>query len=83
MLSKQCGSFQATTALIGVGTVVGVILSAVNLTKPETEGRRTATEMEVKDGFIDMKKALKDQEQKSYNDDQLPKMLSLRCIAWL
>jgi hypothetical protein len=53
---------QATTALIGVGTVAGVALTAVNLhqtlkLKKEVQQMR----LEVKNGFIDLKQALKDQ----------------------
>ncbi|MEH2450616.1 hypothetical protein [Nostoc sp.] len=53
---------QATTALIGVGTVAGVALTAVNLHQTmkltkEVEQMR----LEVKNGFIDLKQTLKDQ----------------------
>ena len=53
---------QSTTALIGVGTVASVALSAVNL--HQTLKLREDVKhlrLEVKDGFIDLKKALKDQ----------------------
>ena len=53
---------QSTTALIGVGTVASVALSAVNL--QQTLKLREDVKhlrLEVKDGFIDLKKALKDQ----------------------
>ncbi len=61
-LQSSVGVLQATTAIIGVGTVAGIALSAVNLhqtlkLKEDVKQMR----LEVKDGFIDMKKALKDQ----------------------
>lgn len=52
---------QSTTAVIGVGTVAGVVLSAVNL--HQTLKLREDVKhlrLEVKDGFIDLKKALKE-----------------------
>jgi len=61
-LQNSVGVLQATTAIIGVGTVAGVALSAVNLhqtLKLRQEVKRLR--LEVKNGFIDMKKALKDQ----------------------
>jgi hypothetical protein len=61
-LQNSLGVLQATTALIGVGTVAGVALTAVNLhqtlkLRKEVEQMR----LEVKNGFIDLKQALKDQ----------------------
>ncbi len=61
-LQTSVGVLQATTALIGVGTVAGVALTAVNLhqtlkLRKEVEQMR----LEVKNGFIDLKQALKDQ----------------------
>ncbi|MDM9385431.1 hypothetical protein QUB80_32780 [Chlorogloeopsis sp. ULAP01] len=61
-LQTSVGVLQATTALIGVGTVAGVALGAVNLhqtlkLRKEVEQMR----LEVKNGFIDLKQALKDQ----------------------
>ncbi|MBD2451059.1 hypothetical protein H6G76_28805 [Nostoc sp. FACHB-152] len=61
-IQNSLGVLQATTALIGVGTVAGVALSAVNLhqtlkLRKEVEQMR----LEVKNGFIDLKQALKDQ----------------------
>ena len=61
-LQNSVGVLQATTAVIGVGTVAGVALSAVNLhqtLKLREDVRRLR--LEVKYGFIDMKQALKDQ----------------------
>lgn len=53
---------QATTAVIGVGTVVGVVLSAVNLQQTlKLRQDINQLRLEVKDGFIDLKQALKDQ----------------------
>ncbi|KOP25009.1 hypothetical protein AMR41_16405 [Hapalosiphon sp. MRB220] len=61
-LQTSLGVLQATTALIGVGTVAGVALTAVNLhqtlkLRKEVEQMR----LEVNNGFIDLKQALKDQ----------------------
>ncbi len=61
-LQASLGVLQGTTALIGVGTVAGVALTAVNLhqtlkLRKEVEQMR----LEVKNGFIDLKQALKDQ----------------------
>ncbi|MDJ0676529.1 MAG: hypothetical protein QNJ36_14295 [Calothrix sp. MO_167.B42] len=61
-LQASVGVLQATTALIGVGTVASVALGAVNLhqtlkLRKEVEQMR----LEVKNGFIDLKQALKDQ----------------------
>jgi hypothetical protein len=53
-LQNSVGVLQATTALIGVGTVAGVVLSAVNL------HQTLKLRHEVKDGFINLKEALKD-----------------------
>ncbi|MFN6464472.1 MAG: hypothetical protein RMZ41_022020 [Nostoc sp. DedVER02] len=61
-IQTRLGVLQATTALIGVGTITGVALTAVNLhqtmkLRKEVEQMR----LEVKNGFIDLKQALKDQ----------------------
>jgi len=61
-LQNSVGVLQATIAVIGVGTVAGVVLSAVNLhqtlkLKQDVKQLR----LEVKEGFIDLKQALKDQ----------------------
>jgi hypothetical protein len=61
-IQNSLGVLQATTTLIGVGTVAGVALTAVNLhqtlkLRKEVEQMR----LEVKNGFIDLKQALKDQ----------------------
>ncbi len=61
-LQNSIGVLQASTALIGVGTVAGVALSAVNLhqiLKLRQDVKQLR--LEVKKGFIDLKKALKDQ----------------------
>jgi hypothetical protein len=61
-LQKSVGVLQATTAVIGVGTVAGVALSAVNLhqtLKLREDVKQLG--LEVKDGFIDLKEVLKDQ----------------------
>jgi hypothetical protein len=61
-LQNSVGVLQATTALIGVGTVAGVVLSAVNLHQTlKLREDVKQLRLEVKDGFIDLKKALKDQ----------------------
>ncbi|MHC5830821.1 MAG: hypothetical protein ACYT04_86440, partial [Nostoc sp.] len=61
-IQTSLGVLQATTDLIGVGTVAGVALTAVNLhqtlkLRKEVEQMR----LEVKNGFIDLKQALKGQ----------------------
>lgn len=53
---------QSTTALIGIGTVAAVALSAVNLHQTlKLREDVKQLRLEVKDGFIDLKEALKDQ----------------------
>ncbi len=61
-IQASLGVLQATTAVIGVGTVAGVALSAVNL-RQTLKLREDVKQLrlEVRDGFIDLKKALKDQ----------------------
>jgi acyl carrier protein len=59
-IQASLGVLQGTTALIGVGTVAGVALTAMHQTlklRKEVEQMR----LEVKNGFIDLKQALKDQ----------------------
>jgi hypothetical protein len=61
-LQISVGILQATTAFIGVGTVASVALGAINLhqtlkLRKEVEQMR----LEVKNGFIDLKQALKEQ----------------------
>jgi hypothetical protein len=61
-IQASLGVLQATTALIGVGTLAGVVLSAVNLhqtLKLREDVKRL--KLEVRDGFIDLKKALRSQ----------------------
>lgn len=61
-LQMSVGVLQSTTALIGVGTIAGVALSAVNLHQTlKLRDDVKHLRLEVKDGFIDLKKALKDQ----------------------
>lgn len=61
-LQASVGVLQATTAVIGVGTVVGVVLSAVNLHQTlKLREDVKQLRLEVQHGFIDMKQALKDQ----------------------
>lgn len=61
-IQSSLGVLQATTALIGVGTIAGVALSAVNLHQTlKLRQDVKQLRLEVKDGFIDLKKALKDQ----------------------
>lgn len=58
-LQANVGVLQATTNLIGVGAIAGVALSAVNLQqilKLREDVRNLR--LEVKDGFVDLKKAL-------------------------
>ncbi|MEA5535416.1 hypothetical protein [Crocosphaera sp. XPORK-15E] len=61
-IQASVGVLQATTAVIGVGVAAGVALSAVNLY--HTLKLRKAVErleINVENGFIDLKQALKDQ----------------------
>ncbi len=61
-IQNSLGVLQATTTVIGLGNVVGVVLSAVNL--QETLQLREDIKqlrVEVKNGFINMRKALKNQ----------------------
>lgn len=61
-IQSSLGVLQATTALIGVGTFAGVALSAVNLHQTlKLRQDVKQLKLEVRDGFIDLKKALKDQ----------------------
>ncbi|MEB3218871.1 MAG: hypothetical protein VKN72_21900 [Nostocales cyanobacterium 94392] len=61
-LQTSVGVLQATTALIGVGTVAAIALSAINL-QQTLQLREDVKQMrlEVKNGFIDLKQALRDQ----------------------
>ncbi len=59
-LQKNIQILQATTAVIGVGTVAGVALSAVNLQQTlKLREDIKQLRLEVKDGFLDLKQALK------------------------
>ena len=61
-LQNSVGILQATTAVIGVGTVAGVALSAVNLHQTlKLRQDVNQLRLEVKNGFIDLKQSLKDQ----------------------
>jgi hypothetical protein len=61
-IQASLGMLQATTAVIGVGTVAGIALSAVNLHQTlKLREDVKQLRLEVKDGFIDLKKALNDQ----------------------
>ena len=61
-IQHSVGVLQATTALIGVGTVAGLALSAANLYQVlKLREDVKQLRLEVKDGFIDLKQALKDQ----------------------
>jgi hypothetical protein len=61
-LQASVGVLQATTAVIGVGVVAGVALSAVNLYQTmKLREDVKQLRLEVKNGFIDLKKALKGQ----------------------
>jgi hypothetical protein len=63
-IQNSLGILQATTALIGIGTVAGVALSAVNLHQTlKLRDDIKQLKLEVKDGFIDLKQVLKDQGQ--------------------
>ena len=61
-IQQNLGVLQATTALIGVGTIANVAISAASLhqiLKLREDVRQMR--VEIKDGFIDLKKAFKDQ----------------------
>ncbi|ELS30368.1 hypothetical protein FEV09_22750 [Pseudanabaena catenata USMAC16] len=61
-IQQTLGVLQATTALIGVGTIANLAISAASLhqiLKLREDVRQMR--VEIKDGFIDLKKALKDQ----------------------
>ncbi|MGL4621829.1 MAG: hypothetical protein ACRCZS_22680 [Chroococcidiopsis sp.] len=61
-LQTSVGVLQATTAIIGVGVAANLAISAVNLyqtLKLREDVKRLR--LEVRDGFIDLKQALKDQ----------------------
>ena len=61
-IQTSLGVLQATTALIGVGTVAVGALVAVNLYQTLRLRKEVGQlRLEVKEGFIDLKKALKDQ----------------------
>ncbi|HEY9626113.1 MAG TPA: hypothetical protein V6C84_02320 [Coleofasciculaceae cyanobacterium] len=61
-LQTSVSILQASTALIGVGTVAGVALSAVNLHQMfKLREDVKKLQLEVKDGFIDLKTVLQDQ----------------------
>jgi hypothetical protein len=61
-IQASMGVLQATTAVIGVGVAAGVALSAVNLYQTmKLREDVKQLRLEVKNGFIDLKKALKDQ----------------------
>jgi hypothetical protein len=61
-IQASLGVLQATTAAIGVGTVAGLALSAVNLHQTlKLREDVKQLRLEVKNGFIDLKKTLKDQ----------------------
>jgi hypothetical protein len=61
-IQASLGVLQATTAVIGVGTVAGVVLSAVNLHQTlKIREDVKQLKLEVRDGFIDLKKALRSQ----------------------
>ncbi|MFB2975344.1 hypothetical protein [Microseira sp. BLCC-F43] len=59
-IGSSIGVLQATTAVIGVGVAAGVALSAVNLWQTmKLREDVKQLRLEVKDGFIDLKKALR------------------------
>ncbi|WP_249064431.1 hypothetical protein [Argonema antarcticum] len=61
-LQASVGVLQASTAVIGVGVAAGVALSAVNLWQTmKLREDVKQLRLEVKDGFIDLKEALKGQ----------------------
>lgn len=61
-IQSSLGMLQATTAVIGVGTVAGVALSAVNLHQTlKLREDVKQLRLEVKNGFVDLKTALRSQ----------------------
>ena len=61
-LQSSVGVLQATTAVIGVGTVAGAVLSGVNLWQTfKLRQDIKQLRLEVQNGFIDLKKALREQ----------------------
>lgn len=61
-IQSSLGVLQATTAFIGVGTVAVGVLSAVNLHQTLKLRKEVGQlRLEVKEGFIDLKQALRDQ----------------------
>ena len=61
-IQSSLGVLQASTAVIGVGTAVGVGLAAVNLWQTiKLRKEVKQLRLEVKDGFLDLKAALKSQ----------------------
>ena len=64
MLQQSIGVLQGTMNLIGVGTVASVVLSAVNLQQTlKLRDDVKQLRLEVKDGFIDLKQALRGESQ--------------------
>jgi len=62
VIQSSLGVLQATTAVIGVGTMAGVALSAVNLHQTlKLREDVKQLRLEVKNGFLDLKKALRNQ----------------------
>ncbi|MDX2099183.1 MAG: hypothetical protein SFW36_15505 [Leptolyngbyaceae cyanobacterium bins.59] len=61
-LAQSVNILQATTAVIGVGVAASAVLSAVSLSQILKLRKEMADlRLEVKDGFIDLKQALRDQ----------------------
>ncbi len=61
-IQSSLGVLQATTAFIGVGTIAVGVLSAVNLHQTLKLRKEVGQlRLEVKEGFIDLKQALRDQ----------------------
>ncbi len=61
-LQNSIGVLQATTAVIGVGVAASVVLSAINLHQTlKLREDVKQLKLEVEEGFIDLKKALKNQ----------------------
>jgi len=61
-IQTSLGILQATTAVIGVGVAAGVVVSGVNLWQTlKLREDVKQLKIDVKEGFIDLKKALKDQ----------------------
>lgn len=86
-LQASLSVLQSTTAFIGVGTVAGVALSAVNLWQTlKLRKEVKQLKLEVKEGFIDLKQALSDRAEEIANHlDRVAKDIKFeqQCIEFI